>query len=164
VRPRRRRAAVRLRRGRVSDARAVAGVLRAAVRGLAAPFHPRRVVAAWSSLPPLYHAWAMTAGGERYVAASVGDRIVGYAALREDEVTAVFVRPAAARLGVGAALVSRLEREALRDGKRRLRVRAALGALPFYEALGFRGARRIRVPLPDGLALRAVALSKVLAR
>jgi hypothetical protein len=35
--------------------------------------------------------------------------------------------------------------------------------VPFYEALGFRGARAIRVPLPGGGALESIVLRKPLA-
>jgi GNAT superfamily N-acetyltransferase len=77
-------------------------------------------------------------------------------------VTAVFVRPGEARRGVGAALLARLEREARRAGLRTLRVRAALSAIPFYDAMGFRGGRALSVPLP-GARLPARLLSKRIA-
>jgi predicted N-acetyltransferase YhbS len=156
-------APLRLRRARPSDAPAIARVMRAAIRGLAAPFHPPRLVAAWSSLPPLYHAWAMSAGGERYLVAERAGRVVGYAARRGREVTAVFVTPGHARAGIGAALLAPLEREARRAGERSMLVRAAPGATPFYAALGYRGSRRSRVPLPGGGALPAVLMRKRLS-
>lgn len=153
-------ARVRIRRAALADVRAVTGVMRAAVRGLAhAGYGPRRITR-WSSLPPLYHAWAMTAGGERYFLAERGGRVLGYAALRGDEVSAAFVLPSCAGRGIGGALLRRLEREARREGVRALRVAAALSAVPFYEALGFRGTRRIRVPLPGGETLPARTLRK----
>lgn len=153
-------ARLRIREARLADARAVAAVMRSAVRGLARAGYGARRIALWSSLPPLYHAWAMTAGGERYFVAERGGRVTGYAALRGGEVSAAFVRPSAAGSGIGAALVRRVEREAARAGVRALRVAAALSAVPFYEAMGFRGTRRIRVPLPGGEALPARALVK----
>jgi GNAT superfamily N-acetyltransferase len=154
---------VRIRKGRLSDCAAIARVMREAIRRLARGSCSPRHLAAWSSLPPLYHAWAMTAGGESYVVAESWGRIVGYAARRNREVTAVFVSPSRARSGVGAALVDRLERDARRVGARSLLARAALGAVPFYRARGFGGARRVRVPLPGGLALPALLLRKRLA-
>ncbi len=153
-------AGLRIRMAHLDDVRAVAAVMRAAVRGLAGAGYGARRIALWSSLPPLYHAWAMTSGGERYFVAELGGRVTGYAALRGDEVSAVFVRPSAARAGIGTALLRHLEREALRAGVRALRVRAALSAVPFYEAMGFRGTRRIRVPLPGGEVLPARALAR----
>jgi hypothetical protein len=56
--------------------------MRAAIRRLAAGTCTPRQLAAWSSLPALYHAWAMTAGGEAYLVAERAGRVVGYAARR----------------------------------------------------------------------------------
>ena len=99
--------------------------MRASIRGLARPFYSPARIAAWSSLPPLYHRWAMTAGGEAYVVAEEGGRVVGYAARRGREVTAVFVLPSRARAGLGAALLARVERDARRGRRpRALRPRA----------------------------------------
>jgi predicted N-acetyltransferase YhbS len=127
--------------------------MRSAIRALAAGTCTDRQLAAWSSLPALYHAWAMGPGGEAYLVAEERGRIVGYAARRGREVTAAFVSPARARAGIGAALLTRLERAASRAGLRSLFVLAAPGAVPFYEAVGYRGRRRVQVPLPGGVHL-----------
>lgn len=154
---------LRIRRAVPADAAAVAATMRRSIRGLARESYGARALEAWSSLPALYHAWAMTAGGEAYVVAARAGRIVGYAALRGSELTAVFVLPGEARRGAGAALVRRIERDARRAGVRALRVRAALSAIAFYRAQGFRGGgRAVRVPLPGGVALAARALAKPL--
>lgn len=151
---------VRIRPARLSDAPAIARVMRASIRGLARGSVPPRVLAAWSSLPALYHAWAMTAGGEEYVVAEEGGGLVGYAARRGREITAVFVLPSRARAGLGARLLAAIERRAARSGARSLLVRAAPAAVPFYEAMGYRGGRRAHVPLPGGPALDAVLLRR----
>jgi putative acetyltransferase len=151
---------LRLRAGTLADAPAVARIMRAAIRGLSADSYTRAEVRAWSSLPPVYHRWAMTAGGERYFLAERAGEVVGYAALRDAELTAVFIHPRAARGGVGTALVRRTERAARRSGATRLRVVAALGAISFYARLGFGRRGRARVPLPGGAALDAVRMEK----
>ena len=133
--------------------------MRAAVRAVAPQTYPARTLAAWSSLPPLYHAWAMTAGGETVLAAERGGRIVGYAGLRGAELTALFVRPSAARAGVATALLARIEALARRRGVRRLGVDAAWSGVLFYAARGFTGGRRVRVPLPGG-SMAAVRMGK----
>jgi putative acetyltransferase len=153
-------AGLRIRRGRLSDAGAVSRVMRASIRGLARETYGARTIARWSSLPPLYHAWAMTAGGETYLVAERRGRIEGYAALRRGEVTAVFVRPAAAGRGTGLALLRAVERLARRRGARALFARAALGAVGFYERAGFRRAGTARVPLFGGARLEAVLVTK----
>jgi GNAT superfamily N-acetyltransferase len=146
---------VRIRGGRQDDARACAASMRAAVLAVPEGLHPRRTLDAWSSLPPLYHRWAMGPGGERYLVALRGSRPLGFAARRGGELTAVFVRPLAQRGGVGRALVRAAARAARREGHAQLRVVAALAAVPFYARLGFRAGARVEVPLPGGLRLAA---------
>jgi GNAT superfamily N-acetyltransferase len=132
----------------------------ASIRALAAGSYARRQIAAWSSLPALYHAWAMTAGGERVLVAERGGRILGYAALRGSELTALFVRPSAAGRGVGTALLARAEREARRRGVASLVVDASRNGAGFYRARGFGGARPVAVPLPGGGKLEAIRMTK----
>jgi len=156
---------VRLREARLSDAAEIARVMRAAIRRLARGAYTPRQIGAWSSLPAIYHAWAMTAGGEEYVVAEEEDgTIVGYAARRRRELTAVFVAPSQARSGIGTRLLRRVEDEARRDGVSSLLVRAALGAVPFYETMGYRGSRRTRVPLPGRAFLTALTMRKTVSR
>jgi putative acetyltransferase len=153
-------APVSFRRGRLADAPAVARVMSASIRGLAAGSYGPAQIAAWSSVPALYHAWAMTSGGERYLLAERRGRLVAYAARRGGELTALFVRPREARRGLGRALLRAVEQETLRAGLRRLRVVAALSALGFYEAAGFTGGVPVRAPLPGGASLEARLLEK----
>jgi ribosomal protein S18 acetylase RimI-like enzyme len=150
----------RIRRARLADAPAIARVMRAAVRGVAPGTYPPRTVAAWASLPALYHAWAMSAGGETLLVAERAGGVVAYAGLRGDELTALFVAPRVGRRGLATALLLRVEALARRRGVRALRVDAAASGLAFYRARGFAGARRVRVPLPGGVALAAVQLRK----
>jgi GNAT superfamily N-acetyltransferase len=154
---------MRIRSGRLADAPAVARLMRASIRGLARASYTDAQLAAWSSLPALYHRWAMTAGGERYVVAEERGRLVGYAATRGRELTALFVVPARARTGIGAALLAAIERRLARAGERTLFTRAALSGVRFYRARGFADPRSVRVPLPGGGSLRAVLLRKRLA-
>jgi GNAT superfamily N-acetyltransferase len=150
---------LRIRRARVADAVALARVMRAAVRGVPRGVYPARTLTAWASLPALYHAWAMTAGGETLLVAAQDGRIVGYAGLRAAELTALFVLPSAARHGVASALLARVEALARRRGVRRLAVDAARSGVAFYRARGFTGSRAVRVPLPGG-SMRALRLEK----
>ncbi len=133
--------------------------MRAAVRGQRGRY-PAALLAAWGSLPALYHRWAMTAGGERYLVAARGPALLGYAAWRGGEVTALFVRPGGAGRGLGAKLLARAEAGARAGGARRLTVVAARGAVPFYAARGWRPGRPVTSPLPGGAALPAVRMWK----
>jgi putative acetyltransferase len=150
---------VRLRRARWSEAAAIARVMRAAVRGQRGRY-PAALLAAWGRLPALYHRWAMTAGGERYVVAVRGPRLLGYAAWRGGEVTALFVRPGEAGRGLGARLLAHAEAGARATGARRLTVVAARGASSFYRAQGWRVGRAVRSPLPGGESLPAIRLTR----
>ena len=154
--------AVRIRPARLDDAAALARVMRAAIRGLARGAYPPRLLAAWARLPPVYHRWAMTAGGETLLVAVRGDRVVGYVGVRGAEVTALFVHPGAARRGIAGRLLGRVEREASRRGLRRVTVRAARSGEAFYAARGYVAVRRISVPLPGGASLPARLLAKAL--
>jgi GNAT superfamily N-acetyltransferase len=101
----------------------------------------------------------MTAGGETVLAAEWRGRLAGYAGLRGREVTALFVRPAAARRGIASALLARVVALARRRGVRTLRVDAARSGVAFYRARGFAGGRVVRVALPGG-ELEAVRLHR----
>jgi GNAT superfamily N-acetyltransferase len=128
--------------------------MRAAVLGQRGRY-PARTLEAWSRLPALYHRWAMSAGGERYLVAARGARLVGYAAWRGEELTALFVRPGEGGRGLGARLLARLEAEATAGGARRLSMVAAPGVVAFYAVRGWRPGRPVRSPLPGGGALAA---------
>lgn len=152
---------LRVRPATPADAPAISRVMRAAVRGAArdAPgVYPPSAAAAWARLPALYHRWAMTAGGERYLLAERAGRALGFAAWRGRELTALFVLPRAGGRGLGRRLLERAASAAHRAGARSLVVKAALAAAPFYRACGFTGARAIAVPLPGGARLPAVRL------
>lgn len=153
-----------IRRAAASDAGSITAIMRSAIRALPAGAHPPAALAAWSSLPALYHRWAMGPGGETYLVAERAGRRVGYAALRGPELTAVFVRPSAAGRGVGAALVGAALRLARRRGERAVSVVAAVSAVSFYERLGFRGGRAVSVPLPGGARLASRHLRLALGR
>jgi len=151
--------AVRIRSVRLEEAAAIARVMRAAVRGQQGRY-PAALLAAWGRLPALYHRWAMSAGGERYVVAARGPRLLGYAAWRGGELTALFVRPEESRRGLGSMLLARVEAEARAAGADRLTLVAALGAVPFYLAHGWRAGRALRSPLPGGGGLPAARMWK----
>lgn len=155
--------AARLRAARPADAAAMARVMRAAVRAAAAAYPPR-AAAAWGSLPALYHRWALLAGGETRLVATLGGRVVGFAGWRGREVTALFVHPGVAGRGLGARLLAAAEAGAARSGARTLTVVAARGAVAFYRRHGWRDAGGARSPLPGGLHLPARRLARRVRR
>ena len=78
-------------------------------------------------------------------------------------IRAFFVDPAHTRHGLGRALLERSEAEAVRAGFSALELMATLSGVAFYETCGYRVAgAAIDHPVPGGLALRLVPMSKQL--
>jgi putative acetyltransferase len=95
-------------------------------------------------------------------ATRTGPRIVGYGQLHvvEGTIEAVYVDPEYARRGVGAALVSALERECLTRGLPGLIVEASLNSIPFYRALGFVAKEVDQHPLAPGVGIACAVMEK----
>lgn len=84
--------------------------------------------------------------------------VVGFGALRGDEVAYLYAAPQAPP-GTGGALLRELERRAVEQGWPELRLTASLNALDFYKEHGYRELRRdIRTMSVDGGFVRLVAL------
>jgi putative acetyltransferase len=99
----------------------------------------------------------------RFLAEIDGDAVgIGALVVEGAELRACYVRPAAARRGVGAALVDAIEQQARAQGLDRLMVVASLNAEPFYAAFGYRVRERGEFPLRDGQSMAAVWMSKLL--
>ena len=75
-------------------------------------------------------------------------------------IRAFFVAPAAARRGVGRALLDGCTRAAATAGFRSLTLMATLPGVPFYSALGFHADEDVVDVLPDGTPLAFVRMSK----
>jgi GNAT superfamily N-acetyltransferase len=76
------------------------------------------------------------------------------------KIRAFFVDPAYARQGLGRAILERSEAEAQRVGFTSLTLMATLSGVPFYERLGYVAGPGINYPLPGGLEIRFVPMSK----
>jgi len=76
------------------------------------------------------------------------------------KIRAFFVDPAYARQGLGRAILERSESEARQAGFTSLTLMATLSGVPFYERLGYVAGPGIHYPLPGGLEIRFVPMSK----
>lgn len=76
------------------------------------------------------------------------------------KIRAFFVHPRYARRGIGSALLKRCEAEARVRGFRRFELMATLPGVRLYEARGYTRGELIRWPLPGGLAIEFVPMSK----
>ena len=76
------------------------------------------------------------------------------------KIRAFFVNPAYARQGLGRAILERSEAEARQAGFTSLTLMATLPGVPFYERQGYVAGPAINYPLPGGLEIRFVPMSK----
>lgn len=78
------------------------------------------------------------------------------------KIRAFFVDPAAARRGIGTALLEHCESAARRAGFRRAEMMATLPGVRLYQARGYIAQPKVLFPLGDDLAIEFVPMSKEL--
>jgi putative acetyltransferase len=135
---------MRIRHATAADLPAMTAIQQAVIDAIRPDPYGESELRAWRSIPPEPLAAAIRAG--RYCVAERGGQPVGGAGWDEAEaedggsatVRLVFVHPDAHGRGVGAALVSAIERAVIARGIARIFVPAALNAIGFYERLGYR--------------------------
>lgn len=114
------------------------GVHQASVLALAAEHYEAEQLEEWVvSLEPEHIRTALAERKEIGFVVEKDGRIVGFSMLDSDLVRAVYVHPAAARLGLGSMLLEALENEAAARGVGRLRLYASTNSRCFYEANGY---------------------------
>ncbi len=122
----------------LDDAAAIRVVHLAAAKGPDSLERNNQGVLAWlDSRVPADYVHEMST--ECFFVAEISGQIVGFGALHpgKEEITSVYVDPVATRRGVASALVSELEKEAIRRGITALALQAAGGALDFYKKQGY---------------------------
>jgi GNAT superfamily N-acetyltransferase len=75
-------------------------------------------------------------------------------------IRAFFVHPAWARRGLGRLMFETCRRAAYDAGFRELTLVATLPGVPLYNALGFVAGESFAVPMPDGVELPVVRMSR----
>ena len=73
-----------------------------------------------------------------FYVAEQGDRILGVAALEEDDVHTMFVNPLYQGKGIGKKLIERVEILAKKRKIKKLSVKSTKGAEKFYQRMGFK--------------------------
>jgi GNAT superfamily N-acetyltransferase len=76
------------------------------------------------------------------------------------KIRAFFVDPAHARRGIGRALLERSETEAAKAGFRVFELMATLPGARLYEKFGYQAGEAVAYPLPGGLTIRFVPMTK----
>jgi putative acetyltransferase len=152
---------VTIRRADPEDAGAIWASHRAAVLGLTAPEYTADQLAAWLDVSPEDFRAAMLERGELFFVADASGEFIGFAAVRGDEASAVYVRPDAVRRGIGTRLLDAVEREVRARGGGAVTCEASLNAVPFYLANGWvEGERHVRTV--RGVELPFVRMTKEL--
>jgi GNAT superfamily N-acetyltransferase len=78
------------------------------------------------------------------------------------KIRAFFVHPDWVRRGIASLILKTCEDAAYARGFRRFEMGATLTGVPMYAARGYLTGERIEVPLPNGLSLTVVRMSKTL--
>jgi putative acetyltransferase len=150
------------------DADAIAAAHVDSIRSLGPGFYSADIVDAWAAgLTRELYVQAMNNGEAFFVATQpLDDRIVlGFSTHNHDSGehrTAVYVRGRAARHGIGSALFTLAEADALASGATRIDIAASLVAVDFYKKHGFEETGRGHHRLRNGVAMACVFMQKSL--
>jgi GNAT superfamily N-acetyltransferase len=100
-------------------------------------------------------------GGDRYVSRDSGELDPKVDAAR---IRAFFVHPDWARKGIGRAILSKCESEAMACGFRVIELMATLPGVKLYVAQGYVGSERVEYELGDGVKIEFVPMRKDLIK
>ena len=154
-----------LREMRADDARQFLLVHHESVRGIAAKDYAPEIVEEWAPMPISNEAVAHVAANpddEVRIVAEMDSEIVGIAVIipKGNELRACYVSPKAARMGVGSALVSRIEQIASQHGLKYLELASSITAEPFYASLGYESLERSEHVMSTGGRMACVKMRK----
>jgi putative acetyltransferase len=146
------------------DARRFLEIHHAAVRGIAAKDYPTSVVEAWARpiTDQVIERFLENSDGEVRLVAEIDGEPAGIGAIvvSNSELRACYVAPSAARLGVGSALVSEIERIAREHHLDHLQLESSITAEPFYSALGYQVESHGEHLLAPNVSMAAVKMRK----
>ncbi len=161
--------AFEIRRATLADAGEIAAAHLDSIRSIGASYYGPHVVADWAArVSGDLYAKAMARGEALFSAGDRRDdeRVPGFSSHRIEGVdhrTAVYVRGAAARLGIGSALFEAAEAAAKAAGATSIHVDASLAAVEFYKANGFEEVGRGMHRLSSGRDMPCVFMRKKMA-
>lgn len=152
-----------------ADADALLAVHRRSVLQLGRGAYTQAECESWAAgLTPQHYVTAMSVKREVYRVACRGGDVAGSCSFKGTEIIGLYVDPSAARCGVGSALIRAAEHEIVgahrvTDGPLTLRLTAALSAVAFYTAHGYRAGDAQDWTTRGGRVLRVHAMQKSLA-
>jgi GNAT superfamily N-acetyltransferase len=152
----------KVRRAAAGDASQICSLHRASIRQLCSTAYTAAEIAAWvEPLEPQRYLPLMRQF-EFYVVED--EEVVGFLILDLDsaELNALYLHPRAVGRGIGRRLVALAEDRARQTGLRKLRLKATLNAVGFYQACGFERVCASRCEHPSGQELACIEMTKTL--
>ena len=152
------------------DAPAMANAHLDSIRTLGPAFYSSEVVETWASaVSPDMYVRAMDGGEVFFVATGevAGQpAVLGFSSHRIDDTqdgVSVYVRGAAARRGIGTALLRLAESDAAAHGASSIQIQASLAGVAFYRSNGFEEIGRGEAELTTGRTMPCVFMRKLFA-
>jgi GNAT superfamily N-acetyltransferase len=156
---------------RPGDAEAIASAHVDSICSIGPAFYPPDLVEAWAAgLTADMYVKAMEGGEAFFVATGhIGGEpvVLGFSTHRVDDAqdgTSVYVRGAAARQGIGSALLRLAKAHARSHGATSIHIQASLAGVEFYKANRFVELGRGEALLMSGRAIPCVFMRKILGK
>ncbi|HNY64002.1 MAG TPA: GNAT family N-acetyltransferase [Deltaproteobacteria bacterium] len=155
---------VAIRRAVPGDLPTICEVHNASIRELCTPSYTEEQIREWTgALKPQGYLRAMEVYD--FIVAVEGG-VVGLCIFNASkaEITALYVSPENAGMGIGRTLVQEVEAMAREAGVRELNLKSTLNAVGFYERMRFIRIESSRYVLPGGTELPCIVMAKRLGR
>lgn len=154
-----------IRPARPEDAGQIARVHQRAIRLLARESYSAAELESWADgVKVAYYRLRIEDTPHFELAEDGGGAVIGFAAVRDDEMWLLYIDPDWARRGIGSALLRRAEANLLDAGHEDIWVQSSLNARTFYAKHGYLEQETFDAPTRGGLALKAVRMTKRLGR
>ena len=141
-----------------SDAEPVSHLIKLNYKRLLNQYYPEKIIIFFIKKNTPQTVLERSKNREMFVA-SDGDKIVGVAALKQEDVKTMFVHPDYQGKGIAKTLMEKIEDIAIREGKERIFADSSLAAVEFYEKIGFRKVNKI-VSTLDGVSFEEIHMEK----
>lgn len=130
-----------IRSAQASDRKAIFQLQQESIQTLTCHDYSLTQIKAMLDYKYLYYYEGKDFGDVAFIA-QINHKIVGFAALQNSIITALYVHPEYTRQGIGTLLINQLETITLLRDIKVLNVAASLTGKPFYEACGYQDAAK----------------------
>ena len=139
---------MQIRRFRKSDAPEVARLHRDTIRSVNTKDYPQPHIKVWSNRVSADR-WAKYFGKNTIFVAVDKRKILGVASYKKDEIMAMYVHKDSIGKGVGKKLLLRLERDALKNGIKKIKCTSTVTAQSFYEKNGYKTIKKTKFKIKN---------------